>query len=167
MKLYVGNLSYNTDEETLKNCFSNYAEVASVEIMKDKFTGRSKGFGFVVIDDELQAERATGGMNGKDVDGRRIRVSEAVEKPRRDEAGFKRNYRNSGENGFNDRPSYRSERRSSYRRDEGRESYREERPYRSHSGRYGSGERQDSRRNDYSRSERFARREYRENPEEY
>lgn len=87
MKLYIGNLSYNTTEETLKTLFSNYAEVASVTIMKDKFTEQSKGFGFIEIEDEIKAQRAIGGMNGKDVDGRRIRVSEAVDKPRNGGAG--------------------------------------------------------------------------------
>lgn len=88
MKLYVGNLSYLTTEDTLKTLFSNYADVASVEIMRDRFTQQSKGFGFVEIEDEIKAQRAIGGMNGKDVDGRRIRVSEAVEKPRRERRDF-------------------------------------------------------------------------------
>ena len=70
MKLYVGNLSYSTTEDTLRTLFSNYA-------------GQSKGFGFIEVEDEIKAQRAIGGMNGKDVDGRRIRVSEAVENPRR------------------------------------------------------------------------------------
>lgn len=111
MRLYVGNLSYSTTEETLKTLFSNYADVASVSIAKDRFTQQSKGFGFIEIEDEIKAQRAIGGMNGKDVDGRRIRVSEAVEKPRseRENGGFG-GYRDSRErNGSGER----------YGRDEG------------------------------------------------
>ncbi len=83
MKLYVGNLSYSTTEDTLRTLFSNYADVVSVKIKEDEYTGQSKGFGFIEVEDEIKAQRAIGGMNGKDVDGRRIRVSEAVENPRR------------------------------------------------------------------------------------
>ena len=83
MKLYVGNLSYSTTEDTLRTLFSNYADVVSVKIKEDEYTGQSKGFGFIEVEDEIKAQRAIGGMNGKDVDGRRIRVCEAVENPRR------------------------------------------------------------------------------------
>lgn len=81
MRLYVGNLSYTTTEETLREAFSNYGDVISVLIMKDKFTEASRGFGFIEMGTEIQSERAIGGMNGKSVDGRRIRVSEAVDRP--------------------------------------------------------------------------------------
>lgn len=84
MRLYVGNLSYTTTEDTLREAFSNYGDVISVTVMKDKFTEQSKGFGFIEMGTEIMGERAIGGMNGKDLDGRRIRVSEAVEKPKRD-----------------------------------------------------------------------------------
>ena len=97
MKLYVGNLSYSTTEDTLRERFSNYGDVASVRIMKDKFTEQSKGFGFVEMANELMGERAIGGMNGKDVDGRRIRVSVAVEKPKR-EGGARKFFKNGEEN---------------------------------------------------------------------
>lgn len=115
MRLYVGNLSYSTTEETLKTLFSNYADVASVSIAKDRFTQQSKGFGFVEIEDEIKAQRAIGGMNGKDVDGRRIRVSEAVEKPRQEkrDGGFG-GYREREERNFSD--EYKDERRG-YGRD--------------------------------------------------
>lgn len=82
MRLYVGNLSYSTTEETLREAFSNYGEVVSVQIIKDRFTEQSKGFGFVEMASEIMGERGIGGMNGKTVDGRRIRVTEAVDKPR-------------------------------------------------------------------------------------
>ncbi|MBQ4377575.1 MAG: RNA-binding protein [Treponema sp.] len=84
MRLYVGNLSYATTEDTLREKFSNYGEVVSVQIMKDRFTEQSKGFGFVEMADDIMGERGIGGMNGKDVDGRRIRVSVAVDKPKRE-----------------------------------------------------------------------------------
>ena len=96
MRLYVGNLSYTTTEDTLRESFSNYGEVVSVTIMKDKFTEQSKGFGFVEMASEIMGERAIGGMNGKDVDGRRLRVSEAVEKPSRP-SGAKKFFKNNGE----------------------------------------------------------------------
>ena len=95
MKLYVGNLSYTTTEDTLREAFSNYGNVVSVLVMKDKFTGQSKGFGFVEMETEIMGERAIGGMNGKYVDGRRIRVSVAVEKPKR-EGGAKKFFKNDG-----------------------------------------------------------------------
>lgn len=97
MRLYVGNLSYTTSEDTLREAFSNYGEVVSVQIMKDKFTETSKGFGFVEMADDVMGERGIGGMNGKSVDGRRIRVSEAVEKPKRD--GARRFIKNDSERG--------------------------------------------------------------------
>ncbi|MBR1536266.1 MAG: RNA-binding protein [Treponema sp.] len=99
MKLYVGNLSYVTTEETLRERFSNYGEVLSVRIMKDKFTEQSKGFGFVEMADDIMGERGIGGMNGKDVDGRRIRVSVAVDKPKREGGAknFIKKERNSSE----------------------------------------------------------------------
>lgn len=99
MKLYIGNLSYSTTEETLRTAFSNYAEISSLEIMKDRFTQQSKGFGFVEIEDEVKAQRAIGGMNGKEIDGRRIRVSEAVEKPSRDNFNNRRNFDRRNDNG--------------------------------------------------------------------
>ena len=72
MKLYVGNLSYETTEDTLREAFSNYGDVISVHIMRDRFTEQSKGFAFIEMGTELQSERAIGGMNGKAVDGRPV-----------------------------------------------------------------------------------------------
>ena len=85
MRLYVGNLSYTTNEDTLREAFSNYGDVISVQVMRDRFTEQSKGFAFIEMGTDLQSERAIGGMNGKAVDGRRLRVSEAVDKPPRRE----------------------------------------------------------------------------------
>ena len=86
MKLYVGNLPFSVDEEGFKKLFEGY-EVEEVSLIKDKFSGRSKGFGFVTISDDAVAKKVIAEMNGKDVEGRELKVSEArpmEERPRRD-----------------------------------------------------------------------------------
>ena len=79
-KIYVGNLSYSTTEETLKNQFSQFGEVLSVSIIMDKVTEKSKGFGFVEMEDDAAADSAIATINQKEIDGRRVRVSEATER---------------------------------------------------------------------------------------
>lgn len=82
-KIYVGNLSYSTTEETLRNQFSQFGEVETVTIIMDKMTNRSKGFGFVEMTDDDAARDAISTLNQKDIDGRKVRVNEAEErKPR-------------------------------------------------------------------------------------
>ncbi len=76
-KLYVGNLPYKATEDAMKAHFGQAGEVAAVQIIKDKFTGRSKGFGFVEMADEAGAQNAISMFNEKDFDGRQIFVSEA------------------------------------------------------------------------------------------
>jgi RNA-binding proteins (RRM domain) len=82
-KVYVGNLNYATTEETLKNVFSEFGEVVSAIVIYDRMTQQSKGFGFVEFSDDSAAESAIGAMNGKEVDGRRIRVNTAEDRPAR------------------------------------------------------------------------------------
>ena len=82
-KVYVGNLNYATTEETLKNIFSEFGEVVSAIVIYDRMTQQSKGFGFVEFSDDSAAESAIGAMNGKEVDGRRIRVNTAEDRPPR------------------------------------------------------------------------------------
>lgn len=82
-KIYVGNLSFNTVDETLKNLFSKFGEVESVNIITDKATGASKGFGFVELSDDSDADGAIRSLNQKEVDGRKIRVNFAEDKKRR------------------------------------------------------------------------------------
>jgi len=86
MKLYVGNLPFTVDDEGFKKIFEGF-EVEEVTLIKDKFSGRSKGFGFVTISDDEAAKKAIAELNGKDVEGRELKVSEArpmEERPRRD-----------------------------------------------------------------------------------
>lgn len=81
-KLYVGNLSYRTTENTLRTLFAEFGEVQSVNLITDRETGRSKGFAFVEMDTEQAATAAIGALNGKMVDEREIRVDKA--KPQAD-----------------------------------------------------------------------------------
>lgn len=82
MNIYVGNLSYRTNEDELRQAFGEYGEVASVNIIKDKFSGESRGFGFVEMSNDEEAKAAINGLNGKDVGGRALNVNEA--RPRAD-----------------------------------------------------------------------------------
>lgn len=77
MNIYVGNLRYNLSEEALKSIFEEFGDVASVKIIKDKFSGESKGFGFVEMTSDADARKAIAELNGKEVDGRSLRVNEA------------------------------------------------------------------------------------------
>ncbi len=82
-KNYVGNLNYATTEETLQNVFSAFGTIVSTVIIRDRMTQQSKGFGFVEFESEESAERAINEMNGKELDGRRVRVNAAEERPPR------------------------------------------------------------------------------------
>jgi cold-inducible RNA-binding protein len=77
MKLYVGNLSYSTNEDELRELFGAYGTVDSVAVITDRDTGRSKGFGFVEFGNDTEAQAAISGLNGKDVGGRALTVSQA------------------------------------------------------------------------------------------
>jgi len=84
-KLYVGNLTYNVNESDLEGLFSQFGTVQSAQIIQDRETGRSKGFGFVEMDTEAQAQAAIQGLHEQEHDGRRLTVNEA--KPREDRGG--------------------------------------------------------------------------------
>jgi len=85
MDIYVGNLSYDTTEETLRQQFEAFGQVDRVNIITDKFSGKSKGFGFVTMNDNNAANKAIAELNGKEFDGRRLAVNPA--RPREPRAG--------------------------------------------------------------------------------
>jgi RNA recognition motif-containing protein len=77
MNIYVGNLSYSLSESELRDAFAAYGEVSSVNMLMDRETGRSRGFGFVEMPNQAEAEAAVAEINGKEVGGRPLRVNEA------------------------------------------------------------------------------------------
>jgi RNA recognition motif-containing protein len=79
-RLYVGNLSFHTSEDTLRDAFGHFGEVTDVRIVTDRETGRSRGFGFVTMSDPRNASQAMSQLNGAMVDGRDLRVNEAEER---------------------------------------------------------------------------------------
>lgn len=81
-KLYVGNLPYTTDNQQLSDMFAPFGAVVSANIIMDKFSGKSKGFGFVELDTDQSAEAAIAQLNGSEIDGRKIIVS--IARPRED-----------------------------------------------------------------------------------
>jgi cold-inducible RNA-binding protein len=98
MKLYVGNLSFETTENDLQDLFEQHGAVNEVHLMTDRMTGRSRGFAFVTMNDNAQANAATGALNGRELNGRPLTVNEArppAERPRphsgrRSFSGFRR-----------------------------------------------------------------------------
>jgi RNA recognition motif-containing protein len=80
MNIYVGNLSFEAEENNLKEIFEGYGKVSSARIITDKFTGRSKGFGFVEMEDGNEAEKAIRELNGGEFNERKIVVNEARER---------------------------------------------------------------------------------------
>ncbi|XP_078167253.1 glycine-rich RNA-binding protein 4, mitochondrial-like [Carex rostrata] len=92
-KLFVGGLSYSTDDQSLKEAFDNFGNVTEARVITDRETGRSRGFGFISFDTDEAAESAQSSMDGQEVQGRNIRVSLANERPA---SGFRGGDRGSG-----------------------------------------------------------------------
>jgi len=92
MKIFVGNLSRRVTQEALQQMFETFGQVASAEIIKDKFSGESKGFGFVEMPSKSEAQAAMTGLNGRDMDGKSLTVNEARPRnnDRRGGGGFER-----------------------------------------------------------------------------
>ena len=83
MNIYVGNLAYDATDGMIREAFESFGQVTSARVIKDKYTGQSRGFGFVEMAMESQAQTAIRSLNGKEVQGKEISVSEA--RPRREE----------------------------------------------------------------------------------
>ena len=83
MNIYIGNLPYSISEDDLRDLFATHGEVSSANIIIDRDSGRSKGFGFVEMPDKSQAESAINALNESDVQGRNVRVNEARPRPER------------------------------------------------------------------------------------
>lgn len=86
MNIYVGNLSYGVNDDNLREVFEAYGEVSSAKVITDKYSGRSKGFGFVEMDNDAEAQAAIEQLDGAEIDGRSVKVNEArprEERPRR------------------------------------------------------------------------------------
>lgn len=90
MKIYAGNLSYETKDEDLKTAFGQFGKVDSAEVVKDKIDGRSKGFGFVEMPSDEEAIIAIKEMDGVELNGRALRVNESKPRPDGDRPGFRR-----------------------------------------------------------------------------
>ncbi|MEX6686575.1 RNA-binding protein [Danxiaibacter flavus] len=99
MNIYVSNLSFNVEDDDLRGFFEEYGDVSSAKVIMDKFTQRSRGFGFVEMTDDAAAEKAIKELNGAHVEGRAINVT--VAKPREEKSnngggGNRRSYSNNG-----------------------------------------------------------------------
>ncbi|PIP36085.1 MAG: RNA-binding protein [Desulfobacterales bacterium CG07_land_8_20_14_0_80_52_14] len=96
MNIYVGNLSYEVSEEDLRSAFESFGKIESVKIIKDRFSGQSKGFGFVEMPSAEEGQAAISGMNGKEMKGRTLNVNEARPKPEGGGQGFGKGPRSGG-----------------------------------------------------------------------
>ena len=102
MNIYVGNLSYDATDETIKQAFESFGQVISARIVKDKYTGQSRGFGFVEMPEQAQAQAAIKGLNGKELLGKQMSVNEARSRTDRGRSGGQGGYqRGSGYGGRN------------------------------------------------------------------
>jgi len=98
-KLYVGNLPFSATEDSLKEEFSRFGAVESVNIITDRYTGQSKGFGFIEFSTKQDAAEAITKMNNAEMDGRTLKVSEALPQAPRDGGGARRSYGGGGRGG--------------------------------------------------------------------
>ncbi|MFO7658210.1 MAG: RNA-binding protein [Bacteroidales bacterium] len=109
MNIYISNLSYDVNDSDLRELFEEYGPVSSAKVISDKYTGKSRGFGFVEMDDNTQAQKAIDELNQAEYDGKVISVS--VAKPKTDRprgGGSGGSYQNKGKGGYN------SDRRNRY-----------------------------------------------------
>ncbi len=90
MNIYVGNLSFETSEDDLRRVFEEFGQVANVTILKDKFSGKSRGFGFVEMPAGEEGQAAVTGLDGKEIQGRALKVNEARPKTEQADGGGQR-----------------------------------------------------------------------------
>lgn len=113
-KLFVGNLSWNTTDSSLQEFFSSVGNVVSAHIITDRQTGRSRGFGFVEMASDEEAQKASTELNEKSLDGRQIVVSEAREREERNDRRPSNNYQSRGGGGHRDHGRDNNRRRNDY-----------------------------------------------------
>lgn len=101
MNIYVGNLSYGVTDDNLREVFEAYGEVSSAKVITDKYSGRSKGFGFVEMDNDAEGNAAIEQLDGAEIDGRSVKVNEA--RPREERPPRRNNFRNGGGGGGGNR----------------------------------------------------------------
>lgn len=106
MNIYVGNLPFNLGEEDLKEIFEEYGEVTTTKVISDKFSGRSKGFGFVEMENDAEANNAIKELNNAEVSGRNIKVNESKPKPADNRGGGGGDRRGGGGGGYQRRERY-------------------------------------------------------------
>tara|TARA_R110000868_G_scaffold410693_8_gene699922 strand:- start:4255 stop:4560 length:306 start_codon:yes stop_codon:yes gene_type:complete len=99
MNIYVGNLSYGVTDDNLREVFEAYGEVSSAKVITDKYSGRSKGFGFVEMDNDAEGNAAIEQLDGAEIDGRSVKVNEA--RPREERPPRRDNFRGGGGGGGN------------------------------------------------------------------
>jgi RNA recognition motif-containing protein len=104
MNIYVSNLSFNVQDEDLRGFFSPFGEVTSAKIINDKFTGKSRGFGFVEMSDDAACKKAIAELDGSDVHGRNIKVTEA--RPKEYKPRSNDPFRSGNSGGYNSGSSY-------------------------------------------------------------
>jgi len=104
MNIYVSNLSFNVQDEDLREFFTPFGEVTSAKIINDRETGRSRGFGFVEMSDDTASQKAISELNDTSVDGRTIKVTEA--KPKEDRPRNSNPFSGNGGGGYNNSRSY-------------------------------------------------------------
>jgi cold-inducible RNA-binding protein len=93
MNIYIGNLSFDTTEDQLRQAFQGYGEVSTVNIIADKLTGEPRGFAFVEMSEKAEAVAAISGLNGQDLNGRELNVNEAKPRPQSGNRGGGNSYR--------------------------------------------------------------------------
>ena len=93
MKIYIGNLSFDTTEESLRQTFESYGEITDLNVIMDRDTGRPRGFAFIEMSSQSEAQAAIEALDGKELDGRTLKVNEARQRENRGGGGGRGGYR--------------------------------------------------------------------------